>query len=422
LAHRQHIQMPTICATSPTVQLIPQQKQNMGDVETPLMADLCGGEETMNAPTVETVPARSRWQCTFLCGSNCIRSALSSCKTALWATCGRVRMCCSGNVNEDNSTLLNLVAFSSNDAVAGGLAIQFPPTVDMLPSVVDIMSCVVEAKRSQARLFCRGSEQGMYGFEADHAVLRQFTLELTAGVTYQDKIKKLWYAFWNKSVLIQTIQAVENMSAKAAAISAGELHVLLQEEQSNYYRQGIGGTLDACDVHASTSVKLTSLLMLQLLLVKGGRVPVCFTKPPPDHLINRLSLTMDELDELDVKYDLFTEKADMDAVLPFHPLWFQHNVPLLLGPWFSQLLLWLERKTKEPHLFMDKVNAHRQLLALILGELKTQLDYVHTMLVKIMGAFAAAWMFVYHHAGAQMGDEIVEWFNSSNGSLYNMTF
>jgi len=282
----------------------------------------------------------------------------------------------------------------------------FPNPKDRLPDMVEFATMLVAVKSANNNApFMRrgGKERELRNMELDHGAIRQIFMHMVRGGSAQDRFGRSFQNFMHKPQLIRTINAVKMYRERSLSLG-NNICQLMQEERVTYFRQcafQTSGSEDSDNVFNSVSFKLTQMLFILSYISNDTFQCKPFVKKPDPYFKGRLTLFKNEPLRECFK-DYFTPgenlDADPDAVLPFHPDWFAHDIPLFETPLYGNLVAAMYKQVYiNPNAYESKMCFFRSLLAETVGSMETELDLVTTAQTKLLGMVVAAFMFLLQH-------------------------
>jgi hypothetical protein len=110
----------------------------------------------------------------------------------------------------------------------------------------------------------------------------------------------------------------------------------------------------------------------------------------PDPRLKNKAVVPQELKPTLAAYFEEDDAFQVDSVLPIHPEWLSHDIPLCESEWYEDCFLLTQKgidpqSDGDPAAFVNKLSFYRMLVTRIEGSLSSQLDMVSTMQQKLLG-------------------------------------
>jgi len=259
----------------------------------------------------------------------------------------------------------------------------FAGVADCLPCMQSYAERIVAMRKRDPSLFTlRGGTIDDEFFHAQddlNLMLKEF-MTLMEGRTRLEAFWIYWRQFWQKDVLIQTLESVDQMILRLQE-RGNLINEVLWSDRMCYYRM-----CTLLDTHNSATVKLSKFIFLVCLVTRKD-VPYHATFfPPASWLHHRRAIRPGDPRRSTLQqYDPDNE-VPHGATTPFHPEWFARTIPLFDTPEFHDVVAEMDNSIRENvNALMDRTSFFKMSFSKMRGVLAKRLDLISQTQAKIIG-------------------------------------
>lgn len=291
----------------------------------------------------------------------------------------------------DTSSSRSIGLRSLQGSLSGHKIPNFEPA-DALPCMVTVMEKLAEMKTTRPDMFtfrpCDDEEEEDLFLEIDLAFFAATLLSEVSGATNWDKMKRILRLLSNKKSLIESIQAVESFLMRLHNCNS-DMAGLLHSERLAYFRCAAASAwkTDAGGSFNSVTLKLCQMVWFVNFVY---HTPECVQKsihyPPKPIYRDVVWMRLDEEMRTDLRPVYGDELPSEDATQPLHPQWFAHDIPFLDTPFYAAIVSGLaEAQDDNPEVWGLRMSFCRTFVSEILGVLRSQLELVKSIEVRLLG-------------------------------------